>query len=122
VRRLLVLLAVVLPVALTAALHARSSAATASTGFRSPDAGAACRFEGAALVCSSLGSAGSVALPSHGSPAVVHELPWWDAGTPVLRSVRRRGISCRLAGTAILCRSAGAAVRVTNGGFAVVVS
>jgi hypothetical protein len=119
VRRLLVLLAAVLTVALAAALHARTGAATASTGFRTPDAGAACRFEGTALHCTSLGSAGSVALPSRGAPSVVRELPWWDASTPVLHTFHRDGITCRLAGAAILCRGAGAAVRVTGSGFAV---
>ena len=118
-RRLLVLFAAVLTVALAAALHARTSAATSAAGFRTPDAGAACRLEGAALLCTSLGSPGSVALPSHGAPTVVRELPWWDASTPVLRTFHRRGISCRLAGAAILCRGAGAAVRVTRDGFAV---
>jgi hypothetical protein len=119
VRRLLVLLAAVLTVALAAALHARTGAATASTGFRTPDAGAACRFEGTALHCTSLGSPGSVALPSRGAPTIVRELPWWDASTPVLHTFHRRGISCRLAGAAILGRGAGAAVRVTGSGFAV---
>jgi hypothetical protein len=119
-RRLFVLLVAVLTVTLAAALHARAGAATSSTGFRTPDAGAACRPEGAALICSSLASPGSVRLRSHGAPAVVHELPWWDARTPVLHAFSRNGISCRLAGAAILCRSAGAAVRVTKSGFAVV--
>lgn len=118
-RRLLVLLVAVLSVALATALHARTSAATASTSFRTPDAGAACRFEGTALHCSSLGSPGSVALSSHGAPTIVRELPWWDASTPVLHTFHRAGITCRLAGAAILCRGAGAAVRVTGAGFAV---
>ena len=118
-RRLVVLLAAVLTVALAAALHARTSAATASTGFRTPDAGAACRFEGAALLCSSLGSPGSVALPSHGAPTIARELPWWDASTPVLHTFHRGGVSCRLGGAAILCRGADAAVRVDRDGFAV---
>lgn len=113
------LLAAVLSAALAAALYARTGAATAPTGFRTPDAGAACRFEGAALDCTSLGSPGSVALPPHGAPTVVRELPWWDASTPVLRAFHGRGISCRLAGAAILCRGADGAVRVTRDGFAV---
>jgi hypothetical protein len=119
-RRLLVLCAAVLTVALAAALHARASSARSTTGFRSPDAGAACRLVGAVLSCSSLGSPGSVALRAHGAPTVVRELPWWDASTPVLHTFRHAGISCRLAGAAIICRSAGAAVRVTAAGFAVV--
>jgi hypothetical protein len=119
-RRLLVLLVAVLTVTLAAALHARAGAATFSSGFRTPDAGAACRLEKAALVCSSLASPGSVALRAHGKPVVVRELPWWDASTPVLTRFQRAGITCRLAGAAILCRRAGAAVRVSRSGFAVV--
>jgi hypothetical protein len=119
-RRLLVLFAAVLSVALAAALHARASTARSSTGFRTPDAGAACKLVGAALTCSSLGSPGSVTLRAHGAPTVVRELPWWDASTPVLHTFRHAGISCRLAGAAILCHGAGAAVRATSSGFAVV--
>jgi hypothetical protein len=119
-RRLLVLFAAVLSVALAAALHARASTARSPNGFRTPDAGAACKLAGAALACSSLGSPGSVALPAHGAPTVVRELPWWDASTPVLHTFRHGGISCRLAGAAILCSSAGGAIRVTGAGFAVV--
>ena len=69
-RRLLALCVAVLVAALTAALHARPGAATSSTRFRTPDAGAACRVEGAALTCSSLGSAGSVAIRRHGTAVV----------------------------------------------------
>lgn len=119
-RRLLVLSAAVLSVALAAALHARASAVRDTTGFRTPDAAAACRLVGAALTCSSLGSPGSVALRAHGAPTVVRELPWWDASTPVLHTFHHAGITCRLAGSAILCRGTGAtAVRVTGTGFAV---
>ena len=99
-RRSLVLLAAVLTATLTAALIARASAASASPQFRTPDAGAACRFEGAALVCSSIGSAGSVALSPQGAPRIVSRLPWWDAATPVLHSFHHGNISCRLAGAA----------------------
>jgi hypothetical protein len=118
VRRLLVLLAAVLTATLAAALIARSSAASARTQFRTPDAAAACRLEAAALVCSSLGSAGSVALSPHGARIVSRQL-WWDAATPVLHSFRHGSITCRSAGAAILCRGAGAAVRVDHTGFAV---
>ncbi|HEY6963136.1 MAG TPA: hypothetical protein VI408_14700 [Gaiellaceae bacterium] len=118
-RRLLVLSVAVLTAALAAALHARASAATSPTSFRTPDAGAACRLEKAALVCSSLGTPASVALRSHGAPSVVRDLPWWDASTPVLHTFHRGGISCRLAGAALLCRGAGAAVRVDRTGVAV---
>ena len=109
----------VLSAALAAALIARASAATSPTRFRTPDAGAACVLEKAALVCSTLGTPGSVALHPLGAPTIVNRLPWWDASTPVLRSFHRAGFTCRLAGAAILCRGAGAAVRVTRDGFAV---
>jgi hypothetical protein len=118
-RRLLVLAAAALMVTLAAALYARTSAAGASTRFRTPDAGAACRLEGAALVCSSIGSPASVALRAHGLPTPRRELPWWDAGTPVLQTFHRGGISCRLAGAAITCRGAGTAILVDRDGFAV---
>jgi hypothetical protein len=119
VRRLLALFVAVLVTALTAALHARTGAATNASQFRSPDAGAACRVEGAALTCSSLGSAGSVALRAHGRPAVVSQPIWWDASTPVLTTWRRGSISCRLAHAAIVCRNGRAAIRVAADGFAV---
>ena len=117
-RRLLALLVAVLAAALAATLIARANAAT-STRFRTPDAGAACRVEGAALVCSSLGSAGSVALHAHGGARVAHELPWWDASTPVLHHFRRGTISCTPTSGAILCRNGTTAIRVDGAGFAV---
>jgi hypothetical protein len=117
-RRLLVLLAVA-AASVAGTFIARANSASGSTSFRTPDAGAACRLESSALVCSSLGSTGSVALRTHGRPKVVSELPWWDAGTPVLRSFHRAGLACHLAGAALLCRSAEATLRVTGEGFAV---
>lgn len=59
-------------------------------------------------------------LRAHRAPAVVRELPWWDAGTPVLHTFHRAGISCSLAGKAILCRAGAASVRASRTGFAVV--
>jgi len=117
-RRLSILLTSVLAVALAAALiaNARSHETTA---FRTPDAGAACRLAGPALVCSSLGSTGSVALRDAAPARVVDVLPWWDASAPVLRSWHRGTISCRLAGDAILCRNRMTAIRVDAAGFAV---
>jgi hypothetical protein len=50
---------------------------------------------------------------------VVTRLPWWDASTPVLQSWHRGGISCRLAGNAILCRNGSTAIRMSAAGFAV---
>jgi hypothetical protein len=119
VRRLLALCAAVLAAALTAALHARPGTATSSTQFRTPDAGAACRVEGAALACSSLASTGSVALRRHAPAAVVTRPIWWDASTPVLETWEHAGIACRLDGGAIFCASGRVAVRVGRDGFAV---
>jgi hypothetical protein len=117
-RWLSVLLVSALAAALASVLIARAGAAGGSA-FRTPDAGAACRLAGPALVCSSLGSPGSVALRGRGSARVVNELPWWDASTPVLRRWRQGAVSCRLAGVAILCRNGSTAIRVTASGFAV---
>jgi hypothetical protein len=116
-RRLPVLLLAVLAAALAAALiaHAGSSGGTA---FRAPDAGAACKIAGPSLVCSSLGSRGSVELREKRGAQVVGQLPWWDASTPVLHSWAHGAISCRLAGRAILCRNGSTAIRVTAAGFA----
>jgi hypothetical protein len=115
--RLVVLLLVALVAVSSSAV--RSSSAGASTRFRTPDAGAACRLERASLVCSSLGSDGSVALRPNRRPAVVSELPWWDAATPVLRSFDRAGVACHLDGNALVCRTGSATMRVDADGFAV---
>jgi hypothetical protein len=101
------------------ALFARAGAAGDATRFRTPDAGAACRLERTALVCSSLGSAASVALRSRGAPDVVRELPWWDASTPVLHRWHHHSVACTLSGAAILCRNHRSAIRVDRAGFAV---
>ena len=118
-RRLFMILAAAFTAALFAALFARAGSATPSTQFRTPDAGAACKLVGEALVCSSLGSPGSVALHRVGSPTIVTELPWWDASTPVLRTWHHGTISCRLGGSAILCRNHRGALRINADGFAV---
>jgi hypothetical protein len=118
-RRLPILVVAVLAATVAAALIARAGAAGGSTAFRTPDAGAACRLAGPALVCSSLGSAGSVQLRGNGGARVVSRLPWWDASTPVLHRWHHGAISCRLAGNAILCRNGKTAIRVTAAGFAV---
>jgi hypothetical protein len=117
-RRLPVILLAALAVALAAALIARAGSA-GSTAFRTPDAGAACKVAGPSLVCSALGSPGSVELRGKGGAQVVDRLPWWDASTPVLHSWHRGTISCRLAGSAILCRNGSTAIRVNAAGFAV---
>lgn len=116
--RRLAVAAAVLVAALGAALAARAGAGSV-TSFRTPDAGAACRLEAETLVCSSLGSPGSVALRSRAGAEVVRRLPWWDASTPVVRHWSRDGIACRLAGNALLCTAGGNAVRVSGSGFAV---
>ncbi|HEY8644536.1 MAG TPA: hypothetical protein VIL77_01515 [Gaiellaceae bacterium] len=117
-RRLPVLLVAALAVALAAALIARAGSA-GSSAFRTPDAGAACKVAGPSLVCSSLGSPGSVELRGKGGAQIVDRLPWWDSSTRVLHRWHRGAISCRLAGSAILCRNGSTAVRVTAAGFAV---
>jgi hypothetical protein len=117
-RRPVVLLVAVLAAVLVAALIAHAGAATTPPQFRTPDAGAACKLERAALICSSLGSTGSVALHARGS-SVVDRLPWWDASTPVLHRFRHGAISCRLSGAAILCRNGNQTIRVATDGFAV---
>jgi hypothetical protein len=118
-RRSVFLLSAVLMLALGAALIARAGGSPPTTQFRTPDAGAACRLEGRALVCSSLESAGSVALRSTGLPAGVRALPWWDASTHVLRNWQHGSISCRLSGATIACTSPGGAILVSKNGFAV---
>jgi hypothetical protein len=117
-RRLPVLLIALFAVALGAALIARAGSA-GSTAFRTPDAGAACKFAGPSLVCSSLGSAGSVELRGKSGAHVVGRLPWWDASTPVLHRWHRGAISCRLSGSAILCSNGSTAIRVDAAGFSV---
>jgi hypothetical protein len=117
-RRLPLLLLAALAAALAAALIAHAGSA-AGTSFRTPDAGAACRVAGPSLVCSSLGSPGSVELRARGGARIVDSLPWWDSSTPVLQTWRRGAISCRLAGSAILCRNGSTAIRVTADGFSV---
>jgi hypothetical protein len=117
-RRTVLLLVVLLTAALAAGLIARAGASTPTTQFRSPDAGAACKLERAALTCATLGSPVSVVLHPSGPPTNVNELPWWDASTPVLHTWHRSTISCRLAGSAILCRTNRGAIQITAAGFA----
>jgi hypothetical protein len=117
-RRLPVILLAVLATALVAALIAHAGS-TGGTTFRTPDAGAACKVAGPSLVCSSLGSPGSVELRGKGGAEIVAQVPWWDASTPVLRSWHRGTTSCVLKGNAILCRNTSTAIRVTAHGFAV---
>jgi hypothetical protein len=116
--RLPVLLSAALAATLAAVLIARAGAG-GSAAFRTPDAGAACKVAGLSLVCSSLGSPGSIELRGKAGARVVNQLPWWDVSTPVLRSWHRGAIACRLAGGAILCRNHSTAIRVTATGFSV---
>lgn len=109
------LLAVLPAAALAAILLVHPGRASSPAAFRTPDAGAACREEGAAVVCSSLGSPASVRL--HGSIDVVRRLPWWDASTPVRRSWHRGNVSCRLAGDALICGNGHKAIRVDAQGL-----
>lgn len=118
VRRFAVLITLALA-ALCSALFARAGSAHDATSFRTPDAGAACRVVGPALVCSSLASEGSLALRSSGAPRVARGLPWWDASTPVLKTFHRGAVSCHLAGNTLLCLNHDTAVSLTRAGFAV---
>jgi len=120
VRRLpVIVLAALAATAAAAAFFARAGAAGDVTSFRTPDASAACRLEARRLVCSSLGSSGSVALRSMGAPTVVQRLPWWDASTPVLRSWRHGRLACTLRGKTILCRNGPDRIRIDGAGFSI---
>jgi hypothetical protein len=117
VRRLQLLLVALLACALaTGALIARAGS-SGPTAFRTPDAGAACRLAATTLVCSSLGSTGSVALRQSARARVVTTLPWWDASTKVVHHWRNGSIACRLSGEAIVCRNGTAAISVDASGF-----
>jgi hypothetical protein len=117
-RPLVALVAALLTAALTAALVARAGGAATTTSFRTPDAGAACRADGAALVCSSLGSPGSIRLGGGGA-TVVRALPWWDASTPVLHHWQHGRVACNLVGGAIVCTNGRTTIRLNGAGFAV---
>jgi hypothetical protein len=103
-----VLLAFVLVVAAAGAAFARAGGGHAGS-FRLADASAACRVEGAALVCRSLAAPAGLSLPARGAPRAAPEPGWWDASPPVLRHGSRGGISCRADGGAILCTNASGA-------------
>jgi hypothetical protein len=119
-RRLALAALPLLAAALGTVLVARAGAARPVTAFRTPNAAAACRLERTTLVCSSLGSPGSVALQAGKDARVVSRLPWWDASTPVVRTWSRSGITCQLAaGDALLCRAGAGSLRVAASGFAV---
>ncbi|SRR6266508_3041692 len=117
-RRLVVALVAVLAAA-TATLFAHARAAADADGFRTPDAGAACRLEPGALVCGSLGSSRAIAVRGRGSPSLVRRLPWWDASTPVLTRWRHGTISCTLRRATILCRNGGTTFAVDRAGLSV---
>jgi hypothetical protein len=117
VRRLRLLLIALLAAALAASALIARAGTSEPTAFRTPDAGAACRLAATTLVCSSLGSTGSVALRQRAGARVVTTLPWWDASTKVVHRWRSGRIACRLSGEAILCRNSGAAIRVDASGF-----
>jgi hypothetical protein len=118
VRRLRLPLVALLVIAVAGGALIARAGSSGPTAFRTPDAGAACRLAGTALVCSSLGSTGSVVLRQTAGARVLTTLPWWDASTPVVHHWRNGGIACRLDGEAIACRNATAAIRVDGAGFA----
>ncbi len=112
-------LPVLLLAAVVAALIAHASHASAPAAFRTPDASAACRAEGPAIVCSTLASEQSVRLRGEGGAELVKRLPWWDASTPVLRRWSHGTLSCKLVSGAVICRNGKSAVRIAGDGFAV---
>ena len=112
-------LPVLLLAAVAAALIARAGHASAPAAFRTPDAGAACRAQGSGVVCSSLASPESVRLAGHGGIALVKQLPWWDASTPVLHHWSHGALSCKLVSGAAICGNGKTAIRVASDGFAV---
>lgn len=93
------------------------ASATSPIAFRTPDAGAACRAEGTAVVCSTLESSASVRLGRRAD--VVQRAPWWDASIPVLHHWQRGSLSCNLVGQALLCGNGHTTIRFTARGFAV---
>jgi len=113
-------LPVILLAVLAAALIARAGSASAPVAFRTPDAGAACRAEGTAIVCSTLAARESIRLRGRGDVELVRRLPWWDASTPVLHTWRHGSLSCRLVAGAAICGNGKSAIRVGGDGFAVV--
>jgi hypothetical protein len=119
VRRLRLPLVALLASALAAGALIARAGSSGPTAFRTPDAGAACRLTATTLVCSSLGSTGSVALRPRAGARVVTRLPWWDASSKVVHHWRNGRIACRLTGEAIVCRNGTAAVRVDASGFEV---
>jgi hypothetical protein len=117
VRRLRLLLVVLLAGAFAVGALIARAGSSGPTAFRTPDAGAACRLAATTLVCSSLGSTGSVALHQRTGARVVTTLPWWDASTKVVHHWQNGRIACRLTGEAIVCRNGTAAIRVDASGF-----
>jgi hypothetical protein len=117
VRRLRLPLVALFASALAAGALIARAGTSGPTAFRTPDAGAACRLAGRALVCSSLGSTGSVALRQRAGARMVTTLPWWDASTKVVHRWSNGRIACRLTGEAIVCRNGTVALRVDASGF-----
>jgi hypothetical protein len=116
-RRVSILLALLAVAAATAAFARGGHAATA---FRLPDASAACRLDGARLVCANLRVPSGLLLPGRGTPKAVPARVWWDASTPVLRHWRQAGVTCDANGGAIRCHNAsGASISVDGGHIAV---
>ena len=102
-----------------AALIAHAGHASARAAFRTPDAGAACRAEGATIVCSTLASPQSVRLRGRGGAELVKRIPWWDASTPVLHRWSHGTLSCKLVSGAVICGNGKTAIRVATDGLAV---
>lgn len=103
--------------ALTVVAHASGDGS--ATGFRLPDASAACRADDAKLVCRSLGVRSGIALGTATGPRAARESIWWDASTPVLHSWHGTGIRCEARTGAIVCvNAAGTSISVGPAGIA----
>jgi hypothetical protein len=110
-RRTRILLGLVLVVASVLAVVARAAGDDPPSGFRLPDASAACRMhhsgrEDATLVCRSLSVRTGVEISGRGSPRSATEPIWWDASTPVLERWHSKGVSCAVQGGQIACVNA----------------
>jgi hypothetical protein len=88
------------------AVVARAAGDQPPAGFRLPDASAACRPHGTALVCRSLVVHRGVAISGRGSPRGAAESIWWDASTPVLHRWSHDGVTCAERGGRIACANA----------------
>jgi hypothetical protein len=92
------------------------------SAFRLADASAACRLDGARLVCANLSVRSGLVLGVRGTPHPVAAHIWWDASTPVLKSWSRGGLTCHAETGTISCRNrSGASISLDGAHIAVAV-